>query len=396
MNGNFQQCDLVFCASAPYPLPTICCDQSSADCQAKYQQCMVGTFGSYTLCSTTYCSSEYTRSPDASSPDPTRGVEKPTPEPTRVVEKPTPEPTRVVERPTPEPTRVVERPTPSSDFTKLPDIPTSACCDRESDICKMMHRSCIASGGIMCDLLYCDRSPLPSFSSRPTRKPKPSPRFSAFPSPKFLRAIPSILPKEIKSTIQLLAINRKEIENITKIKEIQVRISCSLRMPLDNIKIKNITFIDQIGIRNIIKFNEIDIDNTDIPIIDCLLPGLRRLQTASNNVVVDYVVIDPTPELLAYDPVDLIQASSNTQTSSPSKSGEEVSIVGAVIGSVFGTLAIVAIVVVASIYSKSKTKTPITRQSIRVVVVENSNPLNFDPQTNNAQKVAFRPIGSRV
>lgn len=398
-NGNFQQCDSVFCKSEPYPLPTECCDQQLPECQMKLQQCMAGTFGSFSLCGSTFC---------------------PITEPTRVPEStPIPVPS-IPELQSPIFTRLPDFGSGSAfpccsrtseictmayngckqegggmfcesmfcDSSPMPSPPPTdfTCCERDTDTCQQLHSSCVTSGGNMCDMMYCDRSPLPS------RKPKPFPRFSAFPSPKFLRALPSILPKEIRSSIQMFINERKEIENITKIKEIQVKISCSLRMPVDNIRIKNITFIDSKGTRTTIIFNETAIDDADIPIIDCMVPGLRRLQNDRNTVDIAYIVVDPTPELLAYGPVD-IQLPSNSQSSSTSGPN---TLIGAVVGSIAGTLALVTVGTIMYRYFRPKPKHPVSRQSIRIVVVENSNPLNIVPATNNAQKVAFTPMGSRV
>ena len=484
-----QRCESVFCASAPYPLPTTCCDQKQPDCQAKYQECLVGTFGSFSLCAPTFCSSsnepsrvpspEFTKLPeptriveqstkvpeqptppptrlpemptpaptrivDQPTPPPTRLPEMPTPAPTRIVEQPTPAPTRIVDQPTPAPTRIVEQPTPPP--TRLPEMPTRipelptisccnrttpvcqmayskckeeggmfcesmfcdgppmpslpptdfTCCDREIEMCKKLHASCVSSGGVMCDLMFCERTPLPL----PSRKPKPSPRFSAFPSPKFLRAIPSILPKEIQSSLKVTVKERKEIENVTKIREIQVKISCSLHMPLDNIKIKNITFIDASGIRNVIKFNEIDIDNADIPQVDCFAPQTNARMLQTSNVDIGYIVVDPTPELLAYDPVNLVSSVSNAQPSStPTSTSQQTSSnnLATVLASVFGgALTVIGIVALVSyIRHKNKPK-PIQRQErvIRVSV----NPLEAVtalPRAESSRR-QFGPQGSRV
>lgn len=195
---------------------------------------------------------------------------------------------------------------------------------------------------------------------------------------------------------------RKEIENVTKIKEIQVKISCSLRMPLDNIKIKNITFIDSKGIRNVIKFNETEIDDADIPQIDCYAsqPIARMLQTA--NVDIGYIVVDPTPELIAYDPVNLVSSVSNaqpTQSSSSSSATQQSSSnnLTTVLASVFGgALAVIGIIAMVSyIRHKNKPK-PIQRQE-RVVRIS-VNPLEAVtslPRVDSSRR-QFGPQGSRV
>jgi len=471
-----QRCESVFCASAPYPLPTTCCDQKLADCQAKYQECLVGTFGSFSLCAPTFCSTsnepsrvpspEFTKLPEIPTPAPTQIVDKPTPAPTRVPEIPTPAPTQIVDKPTPAPTRVPDMPTPpptrvpeiptripqlpSADFTKMPipsipvfppsssccnrtsDVcniaynrckqengmfcesmfcdgppmpslppPTDfTCCDRESEMCQKLHASCVSSGGDMCDMMYCERTPLPSRSAFPSRKPRPTPRFSAFPSPKFLRAIPSILPKEIQSSLKVTVKERKEIESITKIKEIQVKISCSLHMPLDNIKIKNITFIDASGIRNVIKFNEIEVDNADIPQVDCFAPQTNARMLQTSNVDIGYIVVDPTPELLAYDPVNLVSSVSNTQPSSDTSSVKQQSSstnLLTVLASVFGTaLAMVGLAsMFAYIRARNKTRPIQTQERVIRVSVNPLEAVTSLPRIDSSRR-QFGPQGARV
>jgi hypothetical protein len=211
-----------------------------------------------------------------------------------------------------------------------------------------------------------------------------------------LREVPSILPKEIKSTIQLIAKERKEIENVTKIREIQVKISCSLRMPLDNIKIRNVTFIDSNGIRNIIKFNEADIDAADIPSVDCFSSTTNARMLQSSNVEIDYTVINPTAELLAYDPVNLVTSVSSPQQSSAVQTSPSTNLT-TILASVFGgALAVIGVsAMVMYIRARNKPK-PIKTQerAIRVSV----NPLEavVSLPRNDSSRRQFSPQGSRV
>lgn len=64
-NSDFRTCESVFCSGDPYPIPTVCCDTQSSECKMIYERCLVGTYGSTTLCSSVFCRSE--------TPTPTRG-----------------------------------------------------------------------------------------------------------------------------------------------------------------------------------------------------------------------------------------------------------------------------------------------------------------------------------
>lgn len=424
-NGNFQQCDSVFCKSEPYPLPTICCDERLPECQMKYQQCLSGTFGSFSLCAPTFCKTTDSNFTPAPTRMPEPSVDMPTPAPTRMP----PEMTSIPQPSFPDfgipnsTSTCCERDsmicmmaynackrengmfcesmfcgsTPIPTLPPMPSIPADfTCCNRELESCEIMHKSCVASGSTMCDMMYCERTPLPSRSAFPSRKPRPSPRFSAFPSPKFLRPVPSILPKEIKSSLQIAVKERKEIESITKIKEIQVKISCSLKMPLDNIKIRNITFIDLRGIRNIIKFNETEIDDVDIPPIDCFSSTINGRILESSNVDIDYIVIDPTAELIAYDPVNLVSSVSNAQPSSVSQQSSSTNLV-TVLASVFGTaLAMIGLAsMFAYIRARNKTRPIQTQERVIRVSINPLEAVTSLPRTDSSRR-QFGPQGARV
>jgi hypothetical protein len=193
---------------------------------------------------------------------------------------------------------------------------------------------------------------------------------------------------------------RKEIESITKIKEIQVKISCSLHMPLDNIKIKNITFIDASGIRNVIKFNEIEVDNADIPQVDCFAPQTNARMLQTSNVDIGYIVVDPTPELLAYDPVSLVSSVSNAQPSSDTSSVNQQSSstnLVTVLASVFGgALAMVGLAsMFAYIRARNKTRPIQTQERVIRVSVNPLEAVTALPRAESSRR-QFGPQGARV
>ena len=296
-------------------------------------------------------------------------------------------------------------PLPSPVMTPYPPIVSNStidfsnftCCNPELLVCKLMYASCRESGSFVCDMIFCKPSPAPS------RRPRPSPKFSPFPSPKIVRPIPSVLPREFVSVAKFVSVNETEIAKIPKLKEIQVKLSCIFRTAIEKIKIRNVTFIKENGIRQVIKWNATEFDNAEIPEVDCLAPArlLRGLQAVSSNIEVEYEVVDPPVEAFVMDVDSITAPTANAPSSSAPQSvaqpSQQPSIAAVAGGSIAGTLVVVAAVLAVMKYvDRRKRVAPLNTRQQRVRVSMNPLEVAARSTVGSSTRSAFVPQRSRV
>jgi hypothetical protein len=160
------------------------------------------------------------------------------------------------------------------------------------------------------------RKPLPSFE--PTRMPPV--RMTAMPSPwRPARNITISLedrPPYIASQIKFPGANVTAFQRPEKIQEIQMTLACTLRLPLEKIRVTNITLTDARGIRTVIDAARFALSSNGT--VGCYVVGsvgaassgsdgrvsLRRLQAANSQAEVDYYIVEPPTEVLALTPTE--------------------------------------------------------------------------------------------
>ena len=277
--GNPSMCERMACPSpgaSPYPTPRQCCDGSMLGCQMTYRGCMNET-GNADMCEMIICRDEN------SSPLPTKK-------------------------------------------------PNTECCDGSLPICQMAVRECLAAGQpeSMCQLIMCPVAPPTPASSRPpTRPPMPTqrPTPSAFPTmfiKPLMSTMPSRLPRRTAAPTSFVIPERMPAElkfpraNLTifkrpeKIQEIQAKLACALRLPLEKIEIWNISILRATG-----KLEALDIDvsvarlssngsarcmvfkdDPIVPQVTSAAVARRNLQGSSGDtIVVNYDIVSPTEEI---------------------------------------------------------------------------------------------------
>lgn len=292
--GNPSMCERMACPSpgaSAYPTPRQCCDGSMPGCQATYRGCMNETRNA-DMCEMIICRD------DNGSPLPTKK-------------------------------------------------PITECCDGSLPTCQMAVRECLAAGQpeSMCRLIMCPvapptpapsrppMDPTPAPTSPPTRPPMPTqrPTPSAFPT-MFIKPLfspmPSRLPRRTAAPTSFVIPERMPAElkfpkaNLTmfkkpeKIQEIQAKLACALRLPLEKIEIRNISILRATG-----KLEALDIDvsvarlssngsarcmvfkdDPVVPQVTSAAVARRNLQgTSGDSIVVNYDIVSP-PEEIATSP----------------------------------------------------------------------------------------------
>jgi hypothetical protein len=164
-----------------------------------------------------------------------------------------------------------------------------------------------------------NRSPIADASSTdamytsrvyPSMSPRRSPKFSKFP---WFTPVMSKKPLLGTSINGALTFPQASIAIVDKLKELQVHLACAFHVDVDKIRITSV-------VRNIngTKFDlPFDISNVEVPLIGCYRvdpspspspspsPALalaRMLQSVNGEIVVNYVMIDSTAEVLTVDP----------------------------------------------------------------------------------------------
>jgi hypothetical protein len=224
-------------------------------------------------------------------------------------------------------------------------------------------------------------------------------------------------PPYIQSTLRFLAANESAIRKSEKLQEIQASLACSLRMPVENIRIMNITVLQADGSRKVIipEFTPLS-GNGSVHCFTLMERSSSRLLRSRSlqqvgSVDIDYVIVDPTVDILSLTPAEFsavvgsssvvaavaasvgstgvsVSSESTAQSTTPASSSGSTIQVGAVAGGVVGGIVIAAIG--ATIYRIATRKKRIVRTA-PVAEVHRSNPL----QTSSARMV-FTPATTRT
>ena len=121
-----------------------------------------------------------------------------------------------------------------------------------------------------------------------------------------------VIPDRISAELKFPKANLTLFRKAEKLQEIQAKIACALRLPLEKVEIRNITLLRETGI-----LETLDIDVTvarltsngfilcmvfkDSPIVPQV--GRRMLQGSTDSIVVNYDIVSP--------PVEIASASTN-------------------------------------------------------------------------------------
>jgi hypothetical protein len=175
-------------------------------------------------------------------------------------------------------------------------------------------------------------TPLPAFTARPppsanptqrtdiiwhpsaSRPPLPSlrPFFTALrptPMPTPWRPKKPLLgvtdrPLYIESSVRFTGADEGQITRPEKLQDLQASLACSLRLPVENIRIQNITFTSADGSQRTIRpdFTPLSSNGSAAACYTVQRPALRRLQSTSAGATVDYYIVEPTVDILSLTP----------------------------------------------------------------------------------------------
>lgn len=150
-------------------------------------------------------------------------------------------------------------------------------------------------------------------TQRPTRMPASTPlialRSALAPSPYPIR--PSVSPlaniSALTSTLQFRNANATALRDPVKLQQTTANIACALRVPLENIVIKNITQQLPDGAIVTIPFDPRIATLNSAGTVACPVGTVRRLlrrtlQQSQTSVSIDFIIVDPTPAILTMDP----------------------------------------------------------------------------------------------
>jgi hypothetical protein len=150
-------------------------------------------------------------------------------------------------------------------------------------------------------------APLPTF--KPAAKPfKPmtvAPTPTPWAVPEDIVISPEDIPPYIPSRMSFTDGNPTQFEEPQKVQEIQATIACTLRMPLEKIRIDNITILTiSTGERQKIAIDPSEYmmdSNGTVACYEITTPTrlLRALQSTDIQVDIDYLIVEPTVEILA-------------------------------------------------------------------------------------------------
>jgi hypothetical protein len=232
--------------------------------------------------------------------------------------------------------------------------------------------------------------------------------------------------------------NITELMKPVKLQELQIHLGCTFRMPLEKIRITNITMLNTNGKFQIIEFDKTIVNLNSNGTVVCLpVPAAviassnssnvrsRQLQSTSgasngNAINVEYAILDPSDDILSLDdsefqtvlassPLTNFQASvgstgttapattSETSSSSTLLSDEARTRIGLGVGlGITGFVALAAIG--AHIQNRRKHRRNIASSSAQPVYsIATQNPVNqFAPANGISDRRMFVPTGSRV
>jgi hypothetical protein len=156
------------------------------------------------------------------------------------------------------------------------------------------------------------RKPLPSLVA--VRPPPAEVRKSPAPSPWAKKVVVEIPPEEkpayIDARMTMAGANATEMAKPERIQQVQASLACTLRMPLENIRIQNITATDAAGRRE-----RVPVDPAAFMMVgdggsDCYdfrnMTGNRRMlralgATGGGAIEIDYAIVAPSDDILAMD-----------------------------------------------------------------------------------------------
>jgi hypothetical protein len=133
---------------------------------------------------------------------------------------------------------------------------------------------------------------------------------------------PAELPAYIPATISFPAADPVEFEKPAKIQEIQASLACTLRIPLEKVRVNDITILTiSTGEIRKVPINPEDFMMSSQGQVTCLdfsgsvrRLSFRRLQTSDERVDINYVIVQPTADILVLNTAEF----TSIITSSPS------------------------------------------------------------------------------
>ena len=262
-------------------------------------------------------------------------------------------------------------------------------------------------------------------SVRPT--PRPSPSAWIIRNPINLTALGLPRPEAIVSRLSLVSANITEIVKPAKLQELLINLGCTFRMPLENIRITNITMLSSDGNLQTIAFDKTLVNLNSSGVVVCLPSSsssgnlrARRLQSSGsggNNVNVEYAILEPSDEILSLDDAEFqtvvassalanYQASVGTGTSntaapssSPSGSLSDDMRVRIGLGVGLGITGFVALAAIGTLMVHRRKQPRRSTSSAHVTYTQTTNPINngeaFNLRVVSDRRI-FNPTGSRV
>jgi hypothetical protein len=119
---------------------------------------------------------------------------------------------------------------------------------------------------------------------------------------------PEDKPAYIGARMSLAGANATTMAKPEKIQQLQASLACTLRMPLENIRIQNITVTDAAGVKRPLGIDPTQYAMAGDGSTNCYdmrnVTGARRLRAlaaATGSVDVDYTIVAPSDEILAMD-----------------------------------------------------------------------------------------------
>ncbi len=231
-------------------------------------------------------------------------------------------------------------------------------------------------------------------------------------------------PEAIVSRFSFTTANRTELLRPTKLQELLIHLGCTFRMPLENIRITNITLLGVQGIE-VVSFDKTLVNlNSNGSIVCIAISGTNRtlrgrmLQTTSgSNVNIDYAILNPSDDILslsdsefssvvASSPLTSFQDSigaaagapataPDTTTSSSTLTDDARVRIGLGVGlGITGFIALAAVGVLVHRKTRYTNRRRITN-SVHVVYAVTPNPIGSFA-TGDSDRRLFSPIGARV
>jgi hypothetical protein len=204
--------------------------------------------------------------------------------------------------PTMTPKEQVEEPSKSSSPSPKPLPPR--------DICEQDPRNprCVKPDSILNQFaIDATIAPLPTFkpAAKPFKPMEVAPTPTPWAIPEDVIIPPEAIPPYMPSRMSFTDGNPTQFEEPQKVQEIQASIACTLRMPLEKIRVENITILTlSTGERQ-----KVAIDPTDFMMesngtvvcyqITASARLLRALQSTDIQVDIDYLIVKPTTDILA-------------------------------------------------------------------------------------------------